>query len=368
MGPSFNTSQAVAKSMRIESKNMGRCLPVCVAWGLLLGPSAAGTQRPDALELTPSWDVPSRTAVRQPVLAWLRETTDDAQVVAEAERLWSGEPAEGGDRLERLAETVALVDERLGQLVDAVQQGSAPEPSEVRRWSANVAYPPVVKHNIHLFFGRAWVRTERFDAALQMMEPLEVDAVCDPSSLLFYRAVARHGLVRIDTAAEDIARLLQRESELPQRYRDVGRLMYSDLQGIRTDSADHIARRMGDIRRRLALGQVDKRVRKVQDGVIESLDKLIEKLEAAEKAAQQQAGQGGSRQIQSNSPAQDSLPLGGRGEGKVQKKDIGDTPGWGNLPSKQREEALQEIARDFPAHYRDVIQQYFRKLATENDQ
>ncbi|GMQ80207.1 MAG: hypothetical protein BMS9Abin04_159 [Planctomycetia bacterium] len=60
--------------------------------------------------------------------------------------------------------------------------------------------------------------------------------------------------------------------------------------------------------------------------------------------------------------------MGGKGPGKVQPKDIGDTSDWGNLPPKQREEAMQQIARDFPAHYRDVIQQYFKKLATENNQ
>ena len=31
------------------------------------------------------------------------------------------------------------------------------------------------------------------------------------------------------------------------------------------------------------------------------------------------------------------------------------------------EEALQQIGKDFPAHYRDVIEQYFRKLATDSN-
>ncbi len=57
--------------------------------------------------------------------------------------------------------------------------------------------------------------------------------------------------------------------------------------------------------------------------------------------------------------------LGGKGPGNVTKKDIGDGAGWGNLPPKEREEAMQQIGRDFPSHYRDVIEQYFRRLATE---
>ena len=28
---------------------------------------------------------------------------------------------------------------------------------------------------------------------------------------------------------------------------------------------------------------------------------------------------------------------------------------------------MQQIGRDFPAHYRDAIEQYFRRLATEEE-
>ena len=60
--------------------------------------------------------------------------------------------------------------------------------------------------------------------------------------------------------------------------------------------------------------------------------------------------------------------MGGKAPGNVTQKNIGNKSGWGDLPPKQREEALQQIGKDFPAHYRDVIEQYFRKLATENSE
>jgi lipopolysaccharide biosynthesis regulator YciM len=46
---------------------------------------------------------------------------------------------------------------------------------------------------------------------------------------------------------------------------------------------------------------------------------------------------------------------------------LGNKAGWGDLPPKQRHEALQQIGKDYPAHYRDVIEQYFRKLASEDE-
>jgi hypothetical protein len=142
--------------------------------------------------------------------------------------------------------------------------------------------------------------------------------------------------------------------------------MQEDLKGLKDDSLDHIARRMDDIRRRLDLGRAGPQVRKVEDGVIESLDKLIKKLED-EQQQQQQQQQAGNK-LQPNKPAQDSVPAGGKGPGDVVKRNIGSQNNWGDLPPKEREEALQQIDRDMPANYRDVLEQYFKRLASEGSE
>jgi hypothetical protein len=49
----------------------------------------------------------------------------------------------------------------------------------------------------------------------------------------------------------------------------------------------------------------------------------------------------------------------------VDQKPTGKTAGWGNLPPKEREEALQQMSKDLPAHYRELIEEYFRKLARD---
>jgi hypothetical protein len=51
---------------------------------------------------------------------------------------------------------------------------------------------------------------------------------------------------------------------------------------------------------------------------------------------------------------------------EVDQRDIGHKSGWGDLPPRERERALQQIGRDFPAHYRELIEQYFRELAAES--
>ena len=64
---------------------------------------------------------------------------------------------------------------------------------------------------------------------------------------------------------------------------------------------------------------------------------------------------------------QDSMPGGGTGPGNVDPKKLGTETDWGDLPPKQREEALQQLSKDLPSHYRTVIEEYFRKLATESE-
>jgi hypothetical protein len=156
--------------------------------------------------------------------------------------------------------------------------------------------------------------------------------------------------------------LLEEPEQGPRRYAAVAKLMQEDLRQLKEESLDHIARRMDDIRRRLGLGRGDQKVRGVEDGVIKSLDKLIKQMEEQEK----QAGAGAGSTVRSSRPAPDSKLIGGKGPGEVAKKEIGNKDGWGNLPPKQRDEAMQQIGREFPSHYRDVIEQYFRKLAAEN--
>ena len=60
--------------------------------------------------------------------------------------------------------------------------------------------------------------------------------------------------------------------------------------------------------------------------------------------------------------------MGGKGPGEVTRKNIGSQSGWGDLPPKEREQALQQIGRDFPSHYREAIKEYFRRLAAEGNE
>jgi len=62
---------------------------------------------------------------------------------------------------------------------------------------------------------------------------------------------------------------------------------------------------------------------------------------------------------------QDSQRAELKGAGDVDPKNIGKRDGWGNLPPKERQEVLQQIGRELPAHFRETIEEYFKKLAQD---
>jgi hypothetical protein len=161
-----------------------------------------------------------------------------------------------------------------------------------------------------------------------------------------------------------MVQLMERDESLPRRFQQVAQLVERDLSGLEDESLDHIARRMHDIRRRLAYGRAGAQVQEIEQGVLDSLDKKIKDLEEQQQQqASASAGSGGAQQpsqgMQDSKIAELKAPM------QVDRRDIGNKSGWGDLPPKEREQALQQIGREFPAHYRELVEQYFRELANE---
>jgi hypothetical protein len=340
------------------------CTTMTAALFLTLG-SVATARAADPLVASPDWEPASLAAVRADVDKFLAAKPVDTATRQRAQALWADDAAVAtpAARLDRLADTFALVRGDARQLVAWCEHPNNRLAVDHFAFLSDPKAPPLLRNNMRLAYGRRLAQQLRFDDALEVMGQLRPEEVVDPATLLFYQALCHHQLVQVEPSREVAAELLQREDEIPRRYREVARLLLRDSKDVKVDSLDHIARRMDDISRRLQLGQADQPVRKVEDGVVESLDKLLKKLE--EQARQQQAKGASGGQLQSNNPASESRIMGGKGPGKVDKKPIGDQQGWGNLPAKERQEAIQQIGRRFPSHYREAVEQYFKRLAKE---
>jgi len=334
--------------------------------GIGISSTSSATAPDRTLGREPSWSMPSREAIRGVVDRWPAGSAAgpvDPAGAAAVRAAWDDVAAGRGDLVEAVVQGIATRDARVAGVVAAAERGEEPPLA----WLADPTIDAFVRDAVSLWWGRELVRQSRFDEALPLLARLDVAAAVDPAALLFHRAACEHWLLDADAAIASLDRLLEREGEIPVRYAQVAKLLRADIADLDGQSLDHISRRMRDAARRLALGSAGPTTREVQEGVIASLDALIERLEDQQRDQQGESSAGaggGAGQGGGGRPMDDSRVVKGRGTGEVRQRQLAPGEAWGNLPPHDRERALQQIGREFPPHYREAIEQYFKRLAT----
>lgn len=311
-----------------------------------------------------SWSTPATAEVKAKLDEFVKAKNADEAARLKIQALWPDEAAalSGGELLDRLTASIAVLEPEALAIVTACQQPLiAPVAPKFSLLSDEQA-SPLVRNNLRLLYGRYLAQHNLVDEALELLRELKPADVVDPATLLFYQAVGHHRLLEKDPCLAAADKLLENEPLLPRRYATLAKLMQADMQPLKVDSLDEIARLMDDIRRRLDLARAGKKVRDKEEEVVAKLEKMIEDLEKQQQQQQQQGVGNGSTP---SSPMQDSKPGQLKGPGEVDPKDIGKKDGWGNLPPKDRQEVLQQIGRELPAHFRETIEEYFKRLAQD---
>lgn len=330
----------------------------------------------DTLQQQASWHAPdvaetilrTREALEQLGLA-------DDQVELATARLTETLQETADDRLDALVATTAELVPAIARVRELAQQ----DPALAAAWFASAdplsanfdQLPPLLFASVRTWLGRELAQIRLYDEALSVIEEVDAGASLDPASLLFYRGACRHALLEKKPALADLRQLLENEQDTPLRFTRASQLMIADLEPLEEDSLDEVSRMMDDVTRRLDLGRADGDVQQREQTIIDKLTKLIEEMEEQQRQQQQQQQQQSSADGQGpgggqGRPMKDSQIAGASGQGDVDRKDIGQRDGWGNLPPAERAEALQQISRDLPTHYREAIEAYFRRLATGN--
>ncbi len=285
---------------------------------------------------------------------------------ASIEQAWvSAMPKEPGPQmLDHVLAISAMVDPRVSQFLTklngATVAGDSANLSDLTWMDSKI--PGWLQDNIKLAVGRHLTQSQLFDEASAILATLDEKTVVDPSTLMFYRAICSHHLLQRDDCIANLDRLLERESELPTRFAVTARLMRSDIEPLKEDSLDEVSRLMKDVERRLALGRAGNKVQTEENEIVKKLEKVIEQIEQQLQQQQQMSQKPQDAQQSQGKPMDTSMPAGNTGPGDVAPKDIGNKSGWGNLPPAQRQEALQNITKDLPSHYREVIEAYFKRL------
>jgi hypothetical protein len=345
---------------------MQRPFAISIAVGLAL--LSIPSRGQDDLEKRATWTIPTTAEVKARLDDYLSGKTLDEAAKLKIEALWpdEAEPLEGGELLDRLTASLAVVEPKAAEIVTACRQSSAALVAPKFDGLTDASLPPLVCDNVRLLVGRWLGQHELVDESLEVLKEVGTENVADPATLLFYQALGQHRLLKKDECLVVVSKLLERESELPRRYATLARLMEADIKPLKEDSLDEVARMMDDIRRRLALARAGKVVRDEEDSVVAKLEKMIDELEKQRQMRQQQRRQAGNRGgKQPNNPLQDSQRAELKGPGEVDLKNVGKRDGWGNLPPKERQEVLQQIGRELPAHFRETIEEYFKRLAQD---
>lgn len=298
------------------------------------------------------------------VLAWVAEQpTKDAARSERLKALWAAlEPGTSADQLlEAVVRSFAVFDVPTARLLEECQlPGLSVAPP-----SADALKRPGVAEfylqNMRLYYGRYLADRQMYDEAWEVLQAADPQQVVDPATLLFYRAVSAQALLEVKPALAALDQLLKTTEGVPVRYRQTAILMQAELSELEEKSLGEVARLMSDSERRLDLGRSGEKVQGVQERIIADLDELIKKIE------QQQSGGGGGdgsgKSNNSANPAQDSRVKGSTAPGEVDKKDFSKQGRWGDLPEKEQAKAQNLINRNFPSHYRQAIESYFKKLA-----
>ena len=334
---------------------------------------AGSTLPTEELQKAASWPWPEIALIEQHLISYLDQLQASEASRKQVLERWkqTADMVKGPELLERVLSTTALVEPRIAALVARLGDPQA-EPVMVKEltWLASDV-PGWLQDAVRLACGRALAQRQLYDEALETFNGLEASQVCDPASLIFYRAVCQHHLLQKKECLANVDLLLERRDELPVRFAQVAQLIAADIKPLKNDSLDEVARLMNDVQRRLDLGRAGKRVRDQEDEIVSKLDKMIEQIEEQiqqQQQQQQQQSQGGQQQQgqQGNdTPMDDSQIAGGGGPGDVDQKDVGKRAGWGNLPPAERQASLQRMTQELPSHYRQVIEGYFRQLSKD---
>jgi len=340
-------------------------LSLAVVFVGMTGTSAIPAPAPHVISTADVFAPPSPADLKTAVYSWIEQRNLlNSPLLDAIGPSWEFEEKPGPEALfDTLMRTFYFADEETRTLVDhcrdwtyspALLQVELPSTDRDRE-------EPLLTHNVRYFLARHLTLLNAYGEALDIFESINPKYVVDPAGCLFHRAVCEHHLLMKEQGLKTLAALQNQTQDVPTRYRKLAELMETDLEGVKEKTLGEVARQMKDVQRRLGLQQADQGTQEVEARIVATLDELIKKME--DQQNQSSGGGGGASGGAPSNPANESYLGGMKGPGLTDKKDIGHKDHWGDLPPKAREDAKNMLDQQFPAHYRQAVEQYLKKLA-----
>lgn len=341
-----------------------------MSWGLLATALCGAGESAAPLRST----APSLTEVREKVQQWTsRRLVDDELARRRISELWTAVPQEAAVAdtdllLQRVLQSFAVAHPETRKLLQDLSLPARDQSyPDARSLLGTSELGPFYQANLRLWYGKSLAQRELFEEALEVLLPVELSEVVDPASYLFYRAVCEKSLFLKPEGLATLEQLLTHTQPVPERYRSIGEMMRTELTALEEKSLGEVATKMSDVRRRLKLARAGQKVQQVEQQVVDLLDELIKQAEEEQQQQEQQQQQSQGEQSGSEQqvkPADESRIKGSTAPGDVDTRKLKPGGNWGNITDKERAKARNIISRDFPPHYRQAIEEYFKKLAT----
>jgi len=223
---------------------------------------------------------PNATEVRKQADAWLKAVgKTDAASQAKVNAAWAS------DRplLDKVATVLTIGDPEAAKLMAEARDSSKPAPTEVPAILKDKKKSTFFRANLALAYGRALTTRKVYEQGLEALTVVRPEEAVDPAALFFNKAVCEYQLMLKDNAEATIDRLLVDVSDSPERYRMVGALMHFDMLTWQEKDLGWIARKMGNIQRRLDLKRGGQKTQKQQKEVLVRLDEMIKEIENKQK-------------------------------------------------------------------------------------
>jgi hypothetical protein len=360
---------------------------VCAALVAAFGSSAVAAEKSSLKKENLTFgtlSAPSEVAVRVQSANWLKEAGKYDANRAAFDAIWAEKDK---SLMDRVAATFSLGDAQAAKVLAEARNSLSPAPTTLPAVLQDNSKPIFFRANLALSYAKALSNRKVYEEALETMKLFKADQVVDPASFLFHKAVAEHGLMLKKEANLTIAQLLDDVPTAPERYRMVAALMHFDMVSWTDrdvlDKLATIGRKMDNVQRRLGLERGGKKTQKQQKDVVARLDELIKELENQANSDCPSCPNGGncpsggqakkdgppSSNIQASSPQKDSNGGDGKGPGEVEQKKIKElTEVWGKLSPRERDASMRELTRSMDARYRDIVQDYFRRLSAQQQE
>jgi hypothetical protein len=310
---------------------------------------------------------PNAQTVRNQAVSWFQASgSGSPEASGKLEALWK---ESDHALLDRVAETFALGDPKAAKLLADARDPATPAPITVPDLLKDEKQSAFYRANLTLAYAKALSNRRIQEEALDALRLVKPENVVDPAGYFFVRAVAEHALLLKNEAFRSIVGVVEDVADAPDRYKIVSLLMLYDMQTWKDKDLGWIARKMDNIERRLELARGGPQTQKMQTEVVRRLDEIIKELENQQKensngGACPNGGQIPGGGVNPSQPMPDSYPATNPGPGNIGPKRLQDyAKQWGKLPEKDRAKAMAELTRDMPPRYREVIENYFKKVA-----